>query len=183
MAEKQNHGSPLYRALQAAERLACAENPTLVPKIRELLDSYKIQARAVATSAKRKLSEASLNEFRKHALAHPWIARSGIRPSTHIQTVFKKWLGKGLSRQHIVKVQPKLAGAYATEVSRDPNKRVKSLLVHTHRLPPGTLRPLSMRTVAELSEEELKEKRTHAAAKQARWRQKKRARENQGPSG
>ncbi|MHB8270224.1 tetratricopeptide repeat protein [Bradyrhizobium sp.] len=116
------------------------------------------------------LSETELAEFRAHAAANKWDSSSGVAPSTHIKTTFAKWLGRGLSRQDIVKVQSNLAGAYATEVSRDPSKRVEGLAVVDRKLPPGAPRPPSARPIAELTEAEKVVRRKRKAEAQKRWR-------------
>jgi hypothetical protein len=122
--------------------------------------------------AEPRLSQAELGEFLACAKANWWKSTSGIAPSTHIKTTFAKWLGRGLERSHIVSAQPNLASAYGAEVSRDPSKRVNGLAVRPHKLPPGAPRPLSVRLVAELSDEERDAKRAAERDRKRRSRKK-----------
>jgi hypothetical protein len=126
----------------------------------------------IVARPERRLNPRQLSAFMAHAAANPWDSNSGVAPSAHIKTTFKKWLGRGLWREHIVKAQPNLAGAYAAEVSRDPSKRVEGLVVRVHKLPPGAKRALSMRLVAEMSEEERELKRAIDRERKQRQRQK-----------
>jgi tetratricopeptide (TPR) repeat protein len=139
------------------------------------LNQGMVVAGLLETATEPCLSETDLEIFRSHAKAHPWKSRSGIAPSAHIEATFGQWLGRGLMREHIVEVQPNLAGAYATEISRDPTKRIKSLGVRPpmEKLPVGAPRAASMRPVAELSEAEKTLRREKKAGAQKRWRMKR----------
>ena len=117
-----------------------------------------------------KMSKAALAAFKAHAAKHQWNPESGVAPSAHIKTKFKKWLGRGLKLKDVHDAQENLAGAYSKEVSRDPSKRIKGLYVRPHKLPAGTPRPLALRLVSELSEEEKAQKRANDAARKRRQR-------------
>jgi hypothetical protein len=106
-----------------------------------------------------KISEADLAAFRKHAKSHPWKPDCGVAPSAHIEATFAKWLNRGLMLKHIRAAQSNLAGAYSTEVSRAPSKRVEGLYVAPHNLPAGTPRPASKKLAAEMTDGELAETR------------------------
>jgi hypothetical protein len=142
--------------------------PQLAAKI-DALVKHEIAGREAAP----KLSEADLAAFKAHAAAHQWNPESKpkVAPSAFIKETFKDWLGRGLTRKHIFDAQENLAGAYSTEVSRDPSKRVAGLITTRETLPVGAPRPPSSRPVAELSEEKKAEKRRKDAAKMRRWRQ------------
>jgi hypothetical protein len=133
----------------------------------------KIRDAGVETAQRsvRQLSDRELSRFFAHAAANKWDSNSGVAPSAHIKSTFVKWLGRGLWREHIVKAQPNLANAYATEVSRDPSKRVEGLAVRPHKKPAGSPRPLSVRLVAELSEAERELRREAERTKKQRWRE------------
>jgi tetratricopeptide (TPR) repeat protein len=157
-----------------------AKDEGLVQEPQTQIDTANTAARFGATAAEvesarppdKRLSPGQLKAFLAHAAANPWDSDSGVAPSAHIKTTFKKWLGRGLWREHIVKAQPNLAGAYAAEVSRDPGKRVEGLAVRPHKKPAGSPRPLSVRLVAELSEPERELKREAERMRKKRWRQK-----------
>lgn len=121
----------------------------------------------------KQLSPCELEEFLAFAKAYPWDSNSGVRPSEHIKTKFAKWLKRGLSRSNIVEGQKNLAGAYATEVSLDPSKRVEELVVRPHTLPPGAKRALSARLVSELSPQEREQKREMERQKKRRQREQR----------
>ena len=89
-------------------------------------------AETTRNAAPQKLSEADLAAFQKHAAANQWNPESGVAASEHIRTTFADWLGRGLTRKMLEDAQPNLASAYATEIGRDPKKRLKGLVTRTY---------------------------------------------------
>jgi ApaG protein len=145
-------------------------HPELVAEI-DAFVLRRVKGEVVGHEAAPKLSEAALAAFKAHAKENQWNPESAGSPSAFIKETFKKWLGRGLRLKDIRDGQKNLAGAYSTEVSRDPSKRVKNLIVTLEKLPAGAPRPASSRPVAELSGKEKAEKRQRDAAKMRRWRQ------------
>jgi len=147
-----------------------------VSKRPELTAKFELLAAEAAGRAETapKLSEAELAAFKAHAAANQWNPESEpkVSASAFIKETFKDWLGRGLTRKHIFDAQENLAGAYSTEVSRDPRKRIEGLIASREKLPVGAPRPPSIRPVAELSEKEKAERREKKTAAQRRWRKK-----------
>jgi hypothetical protein len=150
------------------------QEPQIPTDAADIARQLKAAAAEVETTQQleTRLSPSELNEFFAHAAANPWDSSSSVAPSAHIKTTFATWLGRGLARGDIVMAQPNLAGAYATEVSRDPGKRVEGLAVNPHKKPAGSPRPPSLRLIAELSDAERELRREAERLKKKRWRQK-----------
>lgn len=164
------------------EGITPAEMPRLISAILRIVRDFKTSA-LDTTTQNTDLSQSELASFKAHALAHPWVPRSGITPSAHIAKYFKKWLKRGLKREHIVEAQPNLAAGYATEISRYPERRVKGIAnAPLEKLPAGAPRPLSTRPVIELSDAEKEVRRQKDAAKKRRSRANQKARQGPPPS-
>jgi hypothetical protein len=116
------------------------------------------------------LSSQELKRFLAYAKSHQWDSNGDVRPSDFIKKTFARWLELGLSRTNIVAAQANLAQAYATEISRNPERRVEALIVRPHSIPPGEKRALSARLVSELTAAELELKRAMERDKKQRQR-------------
>lgn len=147
------------------------------PDERARLESMAARGREAAP----KLSAADLAAFMAHAASHQWNPESKpkVAPSAFIKETFKKWLGRGLALTDVKAAQENLAGAYSTEVSREPSKRVKGLYVRPHKLAAGRPRQVvvvrRVGHVADLPEEEAAKIRAKGAARTAKWRAAKAA--------
>lgn len=74
------------------------------------------------------MSQQDLDELSQEAKANPWSSKVGKSPSAFISDVYKKWLGKKrLMREHFPEGARKLIAAYATEIRRHPERRLKDL--------------------------------------------------------
>jgi hypothetical protein len=119
-----------------------------------------------------KLSKAELAAFKEHAAKHKWIPDS-VAAAEHIKTTFADWLGRGLTLAQVRKAQDNLAGAYSTEIGRDPSKRVEGLgtRIYTRRskkpkTAPAVKVPSSKWIpVSELTEEQAEARRKEQAAR------------------
>ena len=171
--EVELEAGPRYDSASPQEEGRAAGDTHVAEDLRH--DTHATEARAETTQPPAKqLSSHELRKFLAYAKAHPWDSDGDVRPSDHIKKKFAKWLKLGLSRTDIVMAQENLAQAYATEISRDPTKRVKELVVRPHTLPPGAKRALSARLVSELTAEELEIKRAIERDKKQRQRQRHR---------
>jgi hypothetical protein len=129
------------------------------------------------------MNEEDLRQLAKQTKANPWSPKPSRSPSEFIAVVYKEWLGKKrLMRGHLVKVAPTLMAAYATEIRRHPNRRIRNLgeRVYTHHgslldLPPAVPTSAWIPT-AELTEEQKANRRLIQAKKQRDHRAKERVR-------
>lgn len=116
-----------------------------------------------------KLSDTELAAFRAHAAANPWDKKLSL-PSEHIKIEFALWLGRGLKRVHISKLpETTLGSAYAKEIQRNPERRVEGLIENDRSLPPSAPRSTSNRVIADISEDEKRERRRRGAERQQRY--------------
>lgn len=126
------------------------------------------------------MNEDDLRRLAELTKANPWSSKLGEPPSEFISDVYKEWLGKKrLMRGHLVKIAPKLMTAYATEIGRHPERRLKYLgeRVYTRHgsLPKRLPKAPSNRWVptADLDEEQLHARRLVEAKKKRDQRAQK----------
>jgi tetratricopeptide (TPR) repeat protein len=152
--------------------------PYLIRRINKMVDEAKAEILLpTRTASVTALSDEDRVAFEAHAKKRVWKPHT-VPPSSFIEEEFARWFERGLRREDITKVQPKLTGAYAKEIERDPTRRLKGLIERPRNLPagtparPSTKRSGSRRLVSELSPEELeiRRKKTLARTRRARAR-------------
>ena len=126
------------------------------------------------------MDEEDLRQLAKQTKANPWSPQFDRPPSEFISVTYKEWLGKKrLMRKHLVEVAPKLMMAYATEIRRHSERRLKDLgeRIYTHHgaLPKRLPKAPSNKWVptAELDEEQQHARRLLEAKKKRDQRGKK----------
>jgi hypothetical protein len=124
------------------------------------------------------MDEDDLRQLAEQTRSHRWSAEAGKSPSEFISDVYKKWLGKKrLMREHFPKDARKLIAAYATEIRRHPERRLKDLGERPHTRYGASLdslpaSPSTWIPTAVLSEEQ-REHRRRAEAQRQRKRSRK----------
>jgi len=158
-AESADDPSILLDRYLEARGVPASARAELARKLGKLIEEAKVEVLLPESrQAVRDLREADLTEFETYAKAHLWDSNSTIAPSTYILQHFTEWLGRGLTLEHIVEIQPSLGAAYKEEIRHNNRKRIREL-TRPHKLPAGTSRLTSRKLMAELSEEQKEAKR------------------------